>query len=128
MFVFSELEVAITSPSFVALLLLLSEIANILPETIYCCFTRTTLFTNMFTVIFVVCSLRRMSIPSFLVVVSVSYMAIYVPIVMYGLRLIIVFLQELQCLPNCLHVNIIRVIDFYHSTKFWLSTQVFEIH
>ena len=119
MFVFSELEVAITSPSFVALLLLLP---NILPEAVYCCFTRTTLFTNTFTVIFVVCSLRRMSIPSFLVVVSVSYMAIYVPIVMYGLRLIIVFLQELQCLPNYLHVNIIRVIDFYHSTKFWLST------
>ena len=28
-------------------------------------------------------------------------MAIYVPIVMYGLRLFIVVLQELHCLPNC---------------------------
>ena len=36
----------------------------------------------------------------FLVVVSVSYMTIYVPIVMYGLRLFIVVLQELHCLPN----------------------------
>ena len=33
-------------------------------------------------------------------VVSVSYMTIYVPIVMYGLRLFIVVLQELHCLPN----------------------------
>ena len=28
------------------------------------------------------------------------YMAIYVPIVMYGQRLFIVVLQELHCLPN----------------------------
>ena len=35
-----------------------------------------------------------------LVVVSVSYMAIYVPIVMYGLRLFIVVLQELHCLQK----------------------------
>ena len=27
-------------------------------------------------------------------------MAIYVPIVMYGLRLFVVVLQELHCLPN----------------------------
>ena len=43
-------------------------------------------------------------VSSLLVVVSVSYMAIYAPIVMYGLRLFIVVLQELHCLPNCLHV------------------------
>ena len=49
-------------------------------------------------------------------------MAIYVPIEMYGLRLFIVVLQELKCLPNCLHVSIIRVIGFYHFTKFYLST------
>ena len=36
-------------------------------------------------------------------------MAIYVPIVMYGLRLFIVVLQELPCLPNCLHVCMMRV-------------------
>ena len=36
-------------------------------------------------------------------------MAIYVPIVMYGLRLFIVVLQELHCLPNCLHVCIVSI-------------------
>ena len=41
-------------------------------------------------------------------------MAIYVPIVMYGLRLFIVVLQELHCLPN---VFMIRVIVCYHFTK-----------
>ena len=30
---------------------------------IYCCFTRTTLFTTMFTVVIVVCSLKSMCIP-----------------------------------------------------------------
>ena len=56
-----------------------------------------------------------------LVVVSVSYMAIYVPIVMYGLRLFIVVLQELHCLPNCLHACMIRVRGCYHITKFCYS-------
>ena len=37
----------------------------VLPEAIYCCFTRTTLFTTMFTVIIVVLSLKSMCIPSF---------------------------------------------------------------
>ena len=45
--------------------------------------------------------------------VSVSYMSIYVPIIMHGLRLFI------QC---CLHVDIIRVIGIYHFTNFRLST------
>ena len=88
-----------------------------------------------------------------IVTVSVSYMAIYVPIVMYGprlfivleslvsvisssfvclhlhvfkirycLRLFIVILQELHCLPNCLHVCMIRVRGWYHITKFCYST------
>ena len=58
----------------------------------------------------------------FRLVVSVIYMTIYVPIVMYGLRLFIVVLQELHCLPNCLHISMIKVIGFYHFTKFCLST------
>ena len=41
-------------------------------------------------------------------------MAIYVPIVMYGLRLLIVVLQELHCLP---HVCMIRVRGCHHITK-----------
>ena len=49
-------------------------------------------------------------------------MAIYVPIVMYGLRLFIVVLQELHCLPNCLLVFMIRVRGCYYVTKFRYST------
>ena len=65
MYVCSELEVGITSQSFVPLHLLVSEIANVLPEAVYCCFTRTTLFTTMFTV---VCLLKSMCIPSFVLI------------------------------------------------------------
>ena len=54
----------------------------------------------MFAVIIVVCLLKPMCIPTLMVVVSVGYMTIYVPIVMYSLRLFIVVLQELHCLPN----------------------------
>ena len=49
-------------------------------------------------------------------------MPIYVSIVMYGLRLSIVVLQELHCLSNCLHVFMIRVRSCYHVTKFRYST------
>ena len=37
-------------------------------EGVYCCFTRTTLFTTMFTVIVVVCSLKSMCIPRFVLI------------------------------------------------------------
>ena len=43
-------------------------------------------------------------------------------IVKYGLRLFIVVLQELHCLPNCLHVCMIRVRCYNHFTKFRYST------
>ena len=65
MFVWSEIEVSITSPSFVTLHLLVSEIAECI---VYCCFTRTTLFTTMFTVIIVVCLVKRMCMPSFILI------------------------------------------------------------
>ena len=52
-------------------------------------------------------------------------MPIYVPIIMYGLRLLIVVLQELHGLPNCLHVSMIKVIGFYHFTN--LNLPVSEI-
>ena len=51
-----------------------------------------TLFTTI-TVIIVVCSSKSMCIPSF-VLIGCCVSAIYVPIVMYGLRLFIVVLQE----------------------------------
>ena len=44
-------------------------------------------------------------------------MAIYVPVIMYGLRL---FLQELHCLSNCLHAYSLVVKDFYRYAKFRL--------
>ena len=66
-------------------------------------------------------TIRVHQVSSSLVVVSVSYMAIYVPIVMYGLRLFIVILQELHCLLNCLHACMIRVRICYHITKFCYS-------
>ena len=49
-------------------------------------------------------------------------MAIYVPIVMYCLRLFIVVLQELHCFPKCLHVFMIRVRGCYYFTKFHCFT------
>ena len=42
-----------------------SFLVKIQPEAVYCYFTRTTLFTTMFTVIIVVCSSKSMCIPSF---------------------------------------------------------------
>ena len=40
-------------------------------------------------------------------------MAIYVPIIMYGLRLFNVVLEELHCLHDCM----MRVRDCYHFIK-----------
>ena len=37
---------------------------------------------------------------------------------MFCLRVLLVVIQDLQFLPSCLHVCIIRVISFYHFTKF----------
>ena len=45
-----------------------------------------------------------------------------VAIVTYCQRLFIVVLQELHCLPNFVHVFMIRVIGCYHITKFHYST------
>ena len=43
-------------------------------------------------------------------------MPIYVPIVMYGLRLFIVVLQELNCLPK--YVYALVLTDSYQFTKY----------
>ena len=61
----------------------------------------------MFTVYYCGVFIEKYVCTKFHLVVSVSYMAIYVPIIMYGLRLFIVVLQELHCLPNCLHACMI---------------------
>ena len=70
----------------------------------------------MFTVIIVVCSLKSMCVPSFIVIgyCLSELQAIYVPIIIYGLKLFVVVLQELHCLPNCLHVCMIRVKLSHH--------------
>ena len=39
-----------------------------MPEAVCCCFTRTALFTTLFAVIIVVCSLKSMCVPSFIVI------------------------------------------------------------
>ena len=76
-------------------------ICNILLEAVYCCFTRTTLFTT--------ClydqSLRLLS----------HHQALYLMVFENCPRLFIVVLQELHCLPNCLNVFIIRVIVRYST-------------
>ena len=54
---------------------------------------------------------------------SVSYMPIYVAIIMYGLRLfIVVYIQESHFLPTNEHADIFGVTDFYPFTKFHLIT------
>ena len=51
MLVSSDLQVSITSPSFVPLNLLHVVSEVVLSGSVYCCFTRTTLFTTLFTTI-----------------------------------------------------------------------------
>ena len=75
---------------------------------------------HLFTVIVVVCSLKSMCIPSF-VLIGCCVNELHAPIVMYYPRLFIVVLQDLQCLQCCLHVDIIRVIGIFNFTKFRLS-------
>ena len=81
---------------------------NVWPEAVYCCFTRTVLFTTMFTVIIVVCSWISMCILSF-ALIGCCVSELHGPIVMYSLRLFIVVLQEPHYLLNCLHVCMLGV-------------------
>ena len=117
MFVRSELEVRITSQSFVTLHLLVSEIANVLPEPVYCCFTRTIfnvycydcgVFIDVYTKFRLDWLLReRVTWPSMPPYRNVMPEAV---------------LQELHCFPNCLHVCMIRVRGCSHFTKFHCFT------
>ena len=76
-------------------------------------FIRTTLFTTLFTMIIFV----EMHLYTRFHLDWLLLHAIYVPIIMYCLRLSIVVLQELQCLQCCLHVDIIRVIYICRRKK-----------
>ena len=73
----------------------------------------------MFTVIIVVCSLKSMCVPSFIVIgYCVSELRGHIcPYCSVCLRLFIVVLHEL---PN-LHICMIKVRDCYHITKFRCS-------
>ena len=117
MFVWSGLGFAITSPSFVAPLLLVSEIARYIAWGCLLLFYKNYIVYYNVDCYYLVCSLKSMCIPSFVFVVP-----IYIPSVVYGLRLFIVVVQELHCLSNCLHVCMIRVRVCYHFTKFCCST------
>ena len=77
------------------------------PLPVAACFTITTLSTTTFTFIIAVCSDKSMCIPSFILIgCCVSGLtAIYVPIVMYGLRLFIVVLDCLLCLHTCISIH-----------------------
>ena len=55
-------------------------------------------------------------------ITSPSFVALHLLVSEIGLRVFIVILQELQCLPNCLHVSIIRVMSSCHFTKCRCST------
>ena len=90
---------------------------NVLPEAIYCCFTRTTLFTQLFTCLYDQ-SLRLLSHHQALLLYTSWFLRYNV----HCPKLFIVVLQELDCLPNYLHAFMIRVIGCYHVTKFRYST------
>ena len=65
----------------------------------YCCFTRTTLFTTMITVIIFVCSLKSISISCFVLIgyCGSELHAHICPILMNDLRL---FIVVIHCLPT----------------------------
>ena len=77
----------------------------------------------MLTVIIAVCLLKSMCVSSFSVIGYClnELHAICIPIIMYGLKLCTVVLQDLHCLPNCLHICMIRVKSCYIITKFHRS-------
>ena len=69
-------------------------------------FTRTTLFTTLFIIIILVCSLKSIGIPSF-VLVFVSYKQISFPIITYGLRLFLFYKQINMLILLGLQISII---------------------
>ena len=64
-------------------------VSEILPEGVYCCFTKTTLFTTMFTMVICVYLLKSMTVYTTVYLNWLLYQLLYVPIVIYGQRLFI---------------------------------------
>ena len=77
----------------------------------------------MCTVIIVVCSLKNICIPSYVLIGRCVSESSYVPILIYGLRLFIVVLHELHCLPTLYYVYALIFTDSYQITKFRPSIQ-----
>ena len=111
---------------------MVSEIAiNVLPETVYCCSKqcrscRPTLFTTMFTVIIVVCLLKRICMPSFVLICCCmselhGHVCPYCDVLPEAVYCCFTR-TTVHCFSNCLHVCMIRVIGYYHVTKFRYST------
>ena len=114
MLISAELLVSLTSPNFIALHFLVSEI---LREGAYCCITRTTLFTTMFTNVY---SLKSACASFILIGFCVS--ELHAHLCPHSKVWPEAVLQELQCLLCCLHVSIMRVMSIYHFTKFRSSS------
>ena len=96
-------------PSFVLIVCCVNELLghlcpyrDVWPEAVYCCITRTTLFTELFTYLEV--DITSPSFVALLLLVSEIAKCI-LPEAIYCL----IVLQELHCLSNCLHVCMIRV-------------------
>ena len=80
----------------------------------------------MFIVMIVVCILKSMCIPRFVLIGCCmselhGHLCPYRNVLAEAVWLFIVVLQELHCLLNCLHVCMIRVRGFYHVTMFRYS-------
>ena len=95
---------------------------NVWPEAVYCCFIRTTLFTTTSTFIIVVCSDKGMYNNYCLLCECVKRHKAKCPYRNVWPKAVYCVLQELHCLPNCLHTCIIRVRGCYHVTKFCCTT------
>ena len=73
----------------------------------------------MFIIFVLVCSLKSMCIPSFVLIGNCVHAHVYnyVPIVMYGLRLFIVVLQELHCQINMPILSGLRISISSHVSS-----------
>ena len=90
------------------------HICNVLPEAVYCCFTRITLFTKLFTCLYDQ-SLRLLSHHQTLLLYTLWFLRYNVAKCIAQGCLLLFYIQELYCLPNYF---MIRVRGCYHFTKF----------
>ena len=99
----------------------LCPLRNVLPEAVYCCFTTTTLFTRMFSVMIVVCLLKSMCIPS-VVLIGCCMSGPLCPLRNVLPEAVYCCFTRTTLFSNLLHVCMIRVRGCFHITKFRYST------